>query len=172
MMTFEEIWTEFSWVIDEFNAGMAFFEGYLPAISMPDIANGLQEFSTSSAVSHACEPCWKAEEDIPEVEQDYSVFECVDLLRAGKLADFQFFYRQDHGWIKSNQKLIVSVGEAEPDVTLICFSDWILTSGKPKEAVEVAISEMRYLKGLLKAGELYIGADGLDWSYQKGLRID
>ncbi len=172
MMKFEDIWKDFSWVVDELNSGMAFFEGYIPSVRFSNIESPLQEFARLECVKHYCEPCWNHESDIPDSEQDYSISECVNLLLHQKLASFDFEYERDHGWVISNQKLMFMPEGAETEVVIICFADWIIGSNKPKETIEIAIAEMRYFKERFNSDALHIGPDGLDLSVQNGLQID
>ncbi len=151
---------------------MAFFEGYLPTVRNGGIEPCLLEFSRPETVQHSCEPCWSDDSLIPETGDEYSIGDCVKLLIDGKLANFDFEYRKDHGRIVSHQKLIFSAIADDADLTIICFADWILSSGSPKETVKKAVEEMRCIRGLLGSDALYIGPDGLDPATGNCLRID
>ena len=170
-MKFEDIWKNFSWVVDELNSGMAFFEGYIPSVRISGIESPLKEFAEPGSVEHYCEPCWNDESDILNLEQDYSISECVNLLLNEKLASFDFGYKKDYGWVVSNQKLMFMPEGAETEIIIICFADWILASNKPKETIEIAIAEMRHIKELFNSDVLYIGPDGLDLSAHNYLQI-
>ena len=172
MMKFEDIWAEFSWVVDELNSGMAFFEGYLPAIRTSDIELNLLSIAEIDSVICDCEPCWNHASDIPAVEQDYSISECTGFYYSGKLSGLDFWYDRHYGWITSHQKLMFGPLNSETDVTIICFADWILGSANPKQAIELAVSEMRDIKKMFASDALYIGPDGLDLDVGNHLRID
>jgi len=172
MMKFEDIWTDFSWIVDELSSGMAFFEGYLPAVQISDIEPNLRRISKIDSVTCDCEPCWKHAADIPAEEQDFSISECTGFFCSGKLSGLDFWYDRNYDWITSRQKLMFEPSNSEAEVTIICFADWILGSENSKQALELAISEMRDMKKLFGSDALYIGPDGLDLAAGNHLRID
>jgi hypothetical protein len=43
MMKFNDIWTEFSWILNELNGGMVSFKGYIPSVLIFDVEHPLQE---------------------------------------------------------------------------------------------------------------------------------
>jgi hypothetical protein len=163
-LTFDDIWPQFSWVIDELREeGMCFIEGYIPLIGQTDLLTPISELIGRSKCFDFSYSVWSENTTETERERDYSSAEYTELFRSNQVVTLHFDYEYETDHIVLNQKLMIEKNDSEISLEIICYREAILQSDDSKEAVETALSEFRYLKHLFDGDALLIGPDTLDY---------
>ena len=166
-MTFEQIWLNFSWIIDEMKDGMCFFEGYIPSVETEDLQPRLSELINNSQSWSSLYSVWSNNTTKSDWERKYTISEYLEFFRAGKIILLHFDYERKTEGLSIHQKLIFEKCGEILTLEIICYREAILESAYPKDALEKSISELRYIKKLFNGDSLFIGPDTLNYPKNK-----
>ncbi len=163
IMSHDEIWMEFEWVIEELRQGMSFFEGLVPCIStdnlletMSNLSSRVQDFSLESSV-------WNDETPESIYTRRHDLRTYIDYFFSRQILLLNFDYELPRNDITLNHKLIIEPIDVGTRLEIICYREPILKSKNVREATFTAIEEFRYLRSIFEGDKLFIGPDILDY---------
>ena len=162
-LSFDEIWPQFDWVLEEMRSGMAFFEGYVTTIDRERLLPGINELIRLSDFHGFDLTVWANGTDSIVMEEDYTPAEYVGFFNAGNIVTLSFYYERSYPALELEQKVNFEQEQASTTMNMICFRDQFLERDDPMAAVRTAIEELRILKGLFRGDALFIGPDTLDY---------
>lgn len=168
MMNFEQIWSEFKWVIDEMKDGMCFFEGYIPSIGQEDLGKKLRKLIGASITCTFMDSVWSNDTTESDWEKEHTPSEYIEFFTSDKILILHLNYEKKTDDIVINLKLIFEKENGLlKTLEIICYRESILGSNNPEKAVEIVINELRYLNQLFKGDSLFIGPDTLNYPKNK-----
>jgi len=158
MLSFDEIWPQFEWILEDMRSGVAFFEGYSPSIGRTDLLEALSEvsllypsaFQNSFWLNHSNNNGW------PRMLTPAGY---VELFKSGKIITLSFEYGIEVRGFNLSLRILFEPNESETSLEILCYREPILNSGQPKAAVEAGIIEFRRLYRIFRGDALFLGPD-------------
>lgn len=162
MMDFDEIWSQFSWVLEDMRNGMAFFEGYIPTLDENDLLASLQELIDRAEGHSFRSSTWSSDTTASDWDGEYSDAQYVAFFSSGRIYTLHFDYEVKVGGTPLSLKLMFDRHGRKVALEIVCYRDTILASPNPKRAIADAIAELRTLKQLFRGDALMLGPDTLE----------
>ena len=164
MVHFENIWTQFDYVIGEMrDGGMCFFEGFILSVSDEKIDEGIQTLCSAPYDATLNLSTWFNDSTKEGLEKIYTTEQYLALFRAGKISTLQSEYEPIQNQIKLHLKLMIEKWGDKTIAEIICYREPILSNHNQKLAVEAAVLEFLRLKQLFGGSSLFIGPDTLNY---------
>ncbi len=163
LLSFEDIWKNFEYVIEDMNEGMAFFEGYIIDVSMNGIKSGLQCLLPDPTKITYEFSIWSDDSTKEDWNKTNNSEQYFDFFKSGKIVVLQTEYLTTQNGFELHLKLMIESWDDGGTIEIICYRDPILESASPKLAVKAALSEFMRLKKLFNGGPLFLGPDTLDY---------
>ncbi len=163
MQTFDDIWQEFSYIIEEMQDGMCFFEGYILDNSQSNFRDSLLKLSNLSKGMSFDYSSWANDTTEEDWNKIYSIEEYIHFFDNGKITTLCPEYQMVLKDITLHFKLLIDNWRERLNIEIICYRAPILDSTNPKLAVKTAIEEFWKLKELFEGKALFVGPDTLDY---------
>lgn len=158
---FEEVWTQFQWVLAEMRGGMGFFEGYVPSVRPDGLLEALSGVARLSSEAFAGS-VWSNQASSAVVEGHRSPVQWVEHFRGGGITTLHFDYVAERGGADLSLKLMLDSEAGATSLEVVCYREGILESGDPKGAVRAAIEEFMRLREVFRGDALFIGPETLN----------
>lgn len=163
MQTFDDIWEEFNYIIEEMQDGMCFFEGYILDNSRSNLRKSLLKLNNLSNGMDFVYSNWANDTTEEDWNKIYSVEEYIHFFENDKITMLCPEYEIALKDITLHFKLMIGNWGEELNIEIICYRASILDSKNPKLAVKSAIEEFCKLKEIFEGKALFVGPDTLDY---------
>ena len=152
-------WTEGEWIIDEmFNEGMAFFEGYIPAIDLDRL-----DVALSQLTEHELDctySVWSNDTSETDWNHVYPLPEYIKFFRSGRIHMLDVQYSVNFSTYSFGLKLIFL---PDADLEIIFCRENLLPRNETQPRFIAACNYLRHLQMLLGGEALFLGPDTLNY---------
>ncbi len=154
-------------LIDDIKDGACFFEGYIPSIDKDDLNGKLLQLMGESIRHTFIFSVWSDDSTEAEWEQEYPLSKYIDYFNTKKILILHYSYEKIIQGISFNIKLMFEDLSESRTCEIICYSEPILESNNPPEAIKIAIGELRHLRSVFEGDSLFIGHATLNYPKTK-----